>query len=93
MLSLLPIVEVAPAHPAGDGWLSQVLLREGEEELRLQVAVSDTQRCIAGLREPTRAWLEERTQWWGNQWIRNGRPVLEQVREWPQPLYLHAELP
>ena len=86
----LPIIEATQPQSIGDAWVSTVVISDGEEELDLRVEVSDSQRCIADLVEPTREWMVQRT-WACAPLLDNYRPVLEQVREWAQPLRLRAE--
>ena len=86
----LPILAVAPARPVGDAWISTVVVGDGDERLDLEVHISDSQRCIAGLGDPTREWIVERLRRCAPL-LDNYRPVLEQVREWEQPLSLRAE--
>jgi hypothetical protein len=86
----LPIIKATPAQPVGDAWTSTLVISDGDDQLDLRVEVLDTQRCIAGLAEPTREWIVERAQVCAPL-LDNYRPVLEQVREWAQPLHLLAE--
>lgn len=86
----LPIIEATQPQPAGDAWVSTLVLSDGDEELDLRIQISDSQRCIAGLVEPTREWMVQRTRACAPL-LDNYRPVLEQVREWAQPLCLCAE--
>lgn len=86
----LPIIEVTQPQPVGDAWVSTLVISDGDEALDLQVQVSDSERCIAGLVEPTREWMVARARDCAPL-LDNYRPVLEQVREWAQPLRLRAE--
>jgi hypothetical protein len=88
----LPITEITPASPVGDAWEATLFLDDGTEKLELGVEFSDTQRCIAGLAEPTTEWIAERARVCAPL-LDNHRPVIEQVREWEQPLRLFAERP
>lgn len=85
----LPITDVFPAHARGDGWISKLLLKEGEEEFELQVAIANSQCRVAGS-ALTPQWIAERALACAPL-LDNYRPVLEQVREWPQPLWLYPQ--
>jgi hypothetical protein len=87
----LPIADLSPIYPRGDGWFANLTLRDGDEEAVLEVAVSDTQRCISGLAKPTPEWIVERTRARAVARLSNYEPVLLQVRTWEQPLQLYAE--
>ena len=56
----------------------------------LEVAVSDTQRCISGLAEPTPEWIVERAQTRAVARLSNYEPLLPQVDAWEQPLWPYA---
>ena len=60
------------------------------EELELEVVLSDTQRCIAGVLEPTPQWVYERARKQTIGRLRNDLPLMPQVRSWTQPLVLYA---
>jgi hypothetical protein len=85
----LPIADVSPARARGDGWVSKLFLKEGEEEFELQVTIANTQRVVAQT-ALTPQWIAERALACAPL-LDNYRPVLEQVREWPQPLQLYAK--
>jgi hypothetical protein len=78
-----------PAEGYGD-WLFQVVVEERGEQALLRVSLSETQRCLAGLREPSTAWVEERLQALARARLAGGEPVIDQVRTWRQPIPLFA---
>jgi hypothetical protein len=73
-----------------DDWAYRMTWPDPSGEVELEVTLSDTQRCIAGLREPSPQWIYERAREQTVGRLRNDLPVLDQVRAWPQPLVLHA---
>jgi hypothetical protein len=89
----LPIKAVTlrrtPAQGLGD-WQFTVLLEEGGERVELRVSLSETQRCIAGVREPSAQWIEGRLQTLARSRLAAGEPVLAQVSAWRQPVPLFA---
>lgn len=89
-MASLPITAVSPAQRFGDAWISTVVVGDGDERLNLEVQISGTQRAVAGLPEISPAWIAERLRRCAPL-LDNYRPVLEQVREWEQPLRLRAE--
>lgn len=86
----LPIADITSAELVGDAWVATLLLSDGTEELEVGIEIADSQRCIAGLAEPTPGWIAERVRVCAPL-LDNYRPVMEQVREWKQPLRLFAE--
>jgi hypothetical protein len=89
----LPISAISrrrtPAEGYGD-WLFQVVVEERGERALLRVSLSETQRCLAGIREPSAGWVEERLQALARARLAGGEPVIDQVRTWRQPIPLFA---
>ena len=78
-----------PAEGYGD-WVFEVVVEDRGERALLRVSLSETQRCIAGLREPSAAWVEERLQALARARLSAGEPLIDQVRTWRQPIPLFA---
>jgi hypothetical protein len=70
-----------------DDWAYRMTWQERTE---LEVVLSDTQRCVAGLTEPTVQWIFDRAREQTIGRLRNDLPLMAQIRSWPQPLVLHA---
>jgi hypothetical protein len=89
----LPITAIrrrrTPAEGHGD-WLFAVVVEDHGERAELRVSLSETQRCIAGLREPSIAWVEERLQALARTRLTGDKPLIDQVRTWRQPIPLFA---
>jgi hypothetical protein len=78
-----------PAEGYGD-WVFEVVIEDRGERALLRVSLSETQRCIAGLREPSAGWVEDRLQALARARLSAGEPLIDQVRSWRQPIPLFA---
>ncbi len=88
----LPITRITPIRRIGDAWATTLVVSDGSGEVELKVEVSDTQRAMADILDPTADWIVERLKVCAPL-LDNYRPVVEQVREWHQPLQLFADRP
>jgi hypothetical protein len=74
-------------------WTYVLQIEDGQETERRRVRMADSESVQAGFGEdgPDPEWITARLIEF--KVLDNYRPVLEQVREWPDPLYLHPDPP
>jgi hypothetical protein len=71
-------------------WLFGVVVEDHGQRAELRVSLSQTQCCLAGLREPTAGWINDRLQSLAKSRLSVDQPLIDQVRTWRQPIPLFA---
>lgn len=87
------MTEIRLKRTPADGhedWVFAVVVEERGQRQEFRVVLSEIERRIAHLREPTPEWVNERLQAQARARLSDGAPVIEQLRTWRQPIPLFA---